>query len=47
MTLTDVDTAEPEEDRFLLLVASVEAASEHPIGKAVALGAEERDISIW
>ncbi|MCH8899775.1 MAG: copper-translocating P-type ATPase [Acidobacteria bacterium] len=43
MTLTDVVTDEPE-DRFLLLVGSVEAASEHPIGKAVALGAEERDV---
>ena len=43
MTLTDVDTDEPE-DRFLLLVGSVEAASEHPIGKAVALGAEEREV---
>jgi heavy metal translocating P-type ATPase len=45
MTLSDIDTGEPEE-RFLLLVGSVEAASEHPIGKAVALGAEERDISL-
>ena len=45
MTLTDVVTDEPE-DRFLLLVGSVEAASEHPIGKAVALGAEERDVTL-
>ncbi len=43
MTLTDVVTDEPAE-RFLYLVGSVEAASEHPIGKAVALGAEERDV---
>lgn len=45
MTLSDIDTGEPEE-RFLLLVGSLEAASEHPIGKAVALGAEEHDISL-
>ena len=45
MTLADFDTGEAE-DRFLLLVGSVEAASEHPIGKAVALGAEERDITL-
>lgn len=43
MTLSDVDT-DMDEDRFLRLVASVEASSEHPIGKAVALGAEEREI---
>ncbi len=43
MTLTDVITSEPE-DRFLYLVGSVEASSEHPIGKAVALGAEEHDV---
>jgi len=42
MTLTDVVTGE-DEARFLLLAGSVEAVSEHPIGKAVALGAEERD----
>ncbi len=41
MALTDVDTDDPD---FLRRVASVEAASEHPIGKAVALGAEERDL---
>lgn len=45
MTLSHIDTGEPEE-RFLLLVGSLEAASEHPIGKAVALGAEEHDISL-
>jgi heavy metal translocating P-type ATPase len=45
MTLADLDTGEAE-DRFLLLIGSVEAASEHPIGKAVALGAEERDITL-
>ena len=45
MTLTDV-VADGEERRFLELVAPVEAASSHPIGKAVALGAEERDIEL-
>jgi cation-transporting ATPase V/Cu+-exporting ATPase len=45
MTLTDVVTEEAE-DRFLFLAGSVEAASEHPIGKAVALGAEERDVEL-
>ncbi len=45
MTLTDIDTEVPL-DRFLLLVGSVEAASEHPIGKAVALGSEERDVTL-
>ena len=38
MTLTDV-VADGDEDRLLLLAGSVEAASEHPIGRAVALGA--------
>jgi heavy metal translocating P-type ATPase len=42
MTLTDVVTDE-DQGRLLLLAGSVEAASEHPIGRAVALGAEERD----
>ncbi|HHC08214.1 MAG TPA: copper-translocating P-type ATPase [Actinobacteria bacterium] len=45
MTLVEVVTDEPL-DRFLRLVGSVEAASEHPIGKAVALGAEERGASL-
>jgi heavy metal translocating P-type ATPase len=44
MTLHSVDASDPE--RFLYLVGSVEAASEHPIGKAVALGAEERDLEL-
>ena len=43
MTLSDVVTDENPDD-FLHLVASVEAASGHPIGKAIALGADERDI---
>ncbi len=45
MTLTDVET-ELEPELFLYLVGTVEAASEHPIGKAVALGVEERDIEL-
>jgi heavy metal translocating P-type ATPase len=45
MTLSDVVTDE-DERRFLFLVGSVEAASEHPIGRGVALGAEERDIEL-
>ena len=45
MTLTDVVTESPE-DRFLFLVGTVEASSEHPIGKAVALGAEEREVQL-
>ncbi len=45
MRLTDVVTGE-DEKTFLCLVGSVEAASEHPIGRAVALGAEERDVEL-
>ena len=45
MTLTDVVT-EGDEREFLRRVASVEAASEHPVGRAVALGADERDIDL-
>ena len=45
MSLSDVVTDE-DEARFLYLTASVEAAGSHPIGKAVALGAEERDIEL-
>ncbi|HKX74276.1 MAG TPA: heavy metal translocating P-type ATPase [Acidimicrobiia bacterium] len=45
MALAEVVTDE-DESRFLYLVASVEAASSHPIGKAVALGAEERDLEL-
>ncbi len=44
MTLTDVEAEDV--DRFLYLVASLEAASEHPIGKGVALGAEERGVEL-
>ncbi|MEN8234427.1 MAG: heavy metal translocating P-type ATPase [Actinomycetota bacterium] len=45
MTLTDVVT-DDDERHFLALAGSVEAASEHPIGKAVALGAEEHDVEL-
>ncbi len=45
MTLVDVATV-GDERQFLRLVGSLEAGSEHPIGKAVALGAEERDITL-
>ncbi|MDH4307946.1 MAG: copper-translocating P-type ATPase, partial [Acidimicrobiia bacterium] len=45
MTLTDVHTDE-DEDEFLRIVATVEAASEHPIGRAVALGAEDRGLEL-
>ncbi len=43
MTLTDVVTDE-DESLLLFRAGTVEGASEHPIGKAVALGAEEREI---
>jgi heavy metal translocating P-type ATPase len=45
MTLSDLETSE-DEHRLLYLVGSVEAAGGHPIGKAVALGAETRDIEL-
>jgi heavy metal translocating P-type ATPase len=45
MSLTAVEAA-GDETEFLRLVGSVEAASGHPIGKAVALGVEERDIQL-
>ena len=35
-----------DEDRFLTLVGSVEAASEHPIARAVTLGVEQRDLPL-
>lgn len=40
MTVSDLETGE-DHARFLSLVGSVEAASEHPIGRAVALHMEE------
>jgi heavy metal translocating P-type ATPase len=45
MTLSDV-VVDGDESRFLYLVGSIEAASGHPIGRGVALGAEERDIEL-
>ena len=45
MTLTDIKT-DHAEDEFIRLVASVEAGSGHPIGRAVALGADEREIEL-
>lgn len=45
MTLSDV-SADVDETRFIRLVASLEQASGHPIGKAVALGADDRGISL-
>ncbi len=45
MTLTDVRT-DHSEDEFIRLVASIEAGSGHPIGKAVALGADDRGIEL-
>jgi heavy metal translocating P-type ATPase len=45
MTLTDAIT-DSGSDQFIRLVASLEAASGHPIGKAVALGADEREIDL-
>ncbi|MDX1447486.1 MAG: heavy metal translocating P-type ATPase [Acidimicrobiia bacterium] len=45
MTLAAFDTA-IDESEFLYRVGSVEAASGHPIGKAVALGVEERNIEL-
>jgi heavy metal translocating P-type ATPase len=45
MTLTDVITGE-NENRFLTLVGSLESGSEHPVGRAVTLGVEERDIEL-
>lgn len=45
MTLTSFSTDADDSD-FLHRVGSVEAASGHPIGKAVALGVEEREIEL-
>ena len=45
MTLADFVVA-GDERQFLYNVGSVEAASGHPIGKAVALGAEERGVEL-
>jgi len=45
MTLAELVTDE-DETRAVHLVGSVEGASEHPIGRAVALGAEERGATL-
>lgn len=45
MTLVDVLT-DGDKNEFLMLAGSLESGSEHPIGKAVALGAEEHDIEL-
>jgi cation-transporting ATPase V/Cu+-exporting ATPase len=45
MSLTDVVSPE-DESVFLRLVGSVEAASEHPVARAVAAGAADRGISL-
>lgn len=45
MTLTDLSTDDPVEE-FLRLVAPVEAASGHPIGMAVALGADDAGVEL-
>ncbi len=45
MNLSDLRTDE-DERRFLYMAGTVEAASEHPVARAVALGAEERDIEL-
>ena len=49
MTLVDVVTdgdMNGDRSEFLMLAGSLESGSEHPIGKAVALGAEENDIEL-
>jgi heavy metal translocating P-type ATPase len=49
MTLVDVVTdgnGDGDIGVFLMLAGSLESGSEHPIGKAVALGAEENDIEL-
>ncbi len=45
MTLSEITTSE-DESTFLRRIGSIEAASGHPIGMAVALGAEERGIDL-
>lgn len=45
MTLTDVITDE-DEHHFLTLVGSLESGSEHPVGRAVTLGVEERNVEL-
>jgi copper-transporting P-type ATPase V len=45
MTLAAVETVE-DLDRALFLIGSVESGGEHPIARAVALGAEEHDLTL-
>jgi copper-transporting P-type ATPase V len=45
MTLSEITTSE-DESTFLRRIGSIEAASGHPIGMAVALGAEERGVDL-
>jgi len=45
MTLSEITTSE-DENTFLRRIGSIEAASGHPIGMAVALGAEERGVEL-
>ena len=45
MTLADF-VADGDESTALRRIASVESASEHPVARAVALGAEERDLEL-
>ncbi len=45
MTLADFVT-DGDENAALRRIASVESASEHPVARAVALGAEERDLEL-
>jgi cation-transporting ATPase V/Cu+-exporting ATPase len=45
MTLSEITTSE-DESTFLRRIGSIEAASGHPIGMAVALGAEERGVEL-
>jgi heavy metal translocating P-type ATPase len=45
MTLADF-VADGDENAALRRIASVESASEHPVARAVALGAEERDLEL-
>jgi copper-transporting P-type ATPase V len=45
MTLAAVKTTE-DLDRALFLIGSVESGGEHPIARAVALGAEEHDLTL-
>jgi heavy metal translocating P-type ATPase len=45
MTLVDVST-DGDRGELLMFAGSLESGSEHPIGKAVALGAEEREVEL-